>query len=104
MDLLKNTEDTGKIALFITQLPHLFDSYRTHAESLKVDNLLVLNEEDGFNSAVNRGPAAFVDFLKYFEQGFGISIKDLLTRRQTESSVATEGVATTAPIQKGGVS
>jgi hypothetical protein len=71
---------------------------------LKVDNLLVLNEEDGFNSAVNRGPSAFVDFLKRFEQGFGISIRDLIARRQTENSVATEEVAATAQIQEGGVS
>ncbi len=100
VDLLKETGDTGKIALFITQLPHLFDSYRTHAKSLKVDNLLVLNEEDGFNSAVNRGPAAFVDFLKRFEQGFGISVKNLITQRGTENPPTTES----ATIQEGGVS
>ena len=100
VDLLKETGDTGKIALFITQLPHLFDSYRTHAKSLKVDNLLVLNEEDGFNSAVNRGPAAFVDFLKRFEQGFGISVKHLITQRGTENPPTTES----ATIQEGGVS
>jgi regulator of protease activity HflC (stomatin/prohibitin superfamily) len=84
VELLKNTGDTGKIALFITQLPHLFEAYRTHAESLKVDNLLVLNEEDGFNNAVNRGPAALVDFLQHFEQGFGVSIKQLMTREHTK--------------------
>ena len=84
VELLKNTGDTGKIALFIAQLPHLFEAYRTHAESLKVDNLLVLNEEDGFNNAVNRGPAALVDFLKHFEEGFGISIKGLMTREHTK--------------------
>jgi uncharacterized membrane protein YqiK len=84
VDLLKSTGDTGKIALFITQLPHLFEAYRTHAESLKVDNLLVLNEEDGFNNAVNRGPAALVDFLQHFEQGFGVSIKQLMTREHTK--------------------
>ena len=100
VDLLKETGDTGKIALFITQLPHLFDSYRTHAKSLKVDNLLVLNEVDGFNSAVNRGPAAFVDFLKRFEQGFGISVKHLITQRRTENPPTTES----ATIQEGGVS
>ena len=100
VDLLKDTGDTGKIALFITQLPHLFDAYRTHAKSLKVDNLLVLNEEDGFNSAVNRGPAAFVDFLKCFEQGFGISVKHLITQKAAENPPTTES----ATIQEGGVS
>ena len=100
VDLLKETEDTGKIALFITQLPHLFEAYRTHAKSLKVDNLLVLNEDDGFNSAVNRGPAAFVDFLRCFEQGFGISVKDLITQRGADEANAAESAA----IQQGGAS
>ena len=100
VDLLKATGDTGKIGLFITQLPHLFEAYRSHAKSLKVDNLLVLNEEDGFNSAVNRGPAAFVDFLKCFEQGFGISVKDLITQRGADEANAAESAA----IQEGGVS
>ena len=103
-DLLKDAEDTGKIALFITQLPHLFEAYRTHAKSLKVDNLVVLNEQDGFNSAVNRGPAAFVNFLKCFEQGLGISVKELITRKQGDEAVATEGAAPPAPIQEGGAS
>jgi regulator of protease activity HflC (stomatin/prohibitin superfamily) len=79
VELLKSTGDIGKVTLFITQLPHLFEAYRKHAEALKVDNLLVLNEEEGFNSAVNRGPAALVNFLNCFEQGFGISIKQLMT-------------------------
>ncbi|MBI1923176.1 hypothetical protein HYR99_02885 [Candidatus Poribacteria bacterium] len=83
VELLQDTGDAGRIALFITQLPHLFEAYRTHAESLKVDNLVVLNETEGFNSAVNRGPAALVDFLNCFEQGFGISIKKLMTRAGT---------------------
>ena len=104
VDLLKNSGDTGKIALFITQLPHLFEAYRTHAKSLKVDNLVVLNEQDGFNSAVNRGPAAFVDFLKCFEQGLGVSVKELITRKQGEEAVATEDATPPAPIQEGGVS
>jgi regulator of protease activity HflC (stomatin/prohibitin superfamily) len=104
VDLLKNTGDTGKIALFITQLPHLFDAYRTHAQSLKVDNLLVLNEQDGFNSAVNRGPAAFVDFLRCFEQGLGISVKELITRKQTKESAITEDATPPTPIKEGGVS
>ncbi len=103
-DLLKDAEDTGKIALFITQLPHLFEAYRTHAKSLKVDNLVVLNEQDGFNSAVNRGPAAFVDFLKCFEQALGISVKELITRKQGDEAVAAEDATPPAPIQEGGVS
>jgi len=77
--LLARAGDTGKIALFITQLPKLFESYRVYASEQKVDTLLVLNEEDGFNAAVNRGPAAMVDFLKRLDEGFGVSVKGLLS-------------------------
>jgi flotillin len=79
VELLASAGDTGKIALFITQLPKLFESYRTYASGQTVDALLVLNEEDGFNSAVNRGPAAMVDFLKRLDDGFGVSVKGLLS-------------------------
>ena len=64
VELLAKTGDTGKIALFIAQLPKLFEAYQLYASDQKVENLLVLNEEDGFNAAVNRGPAALVDFLQ----------------------------------------
>jgi DNA repair exonuclease SbcCD ATPase subunit len=90
--LLARAGDTGKIALFITQLPKLFESYRVYASGQRVDTLLVLNEEDGFNAAVNRGPAAMVDFLKRLDEGFGVSVKGLLSL--TPGS-APAGLATT---------
>jgi len=77
--LLATTGDAGKIALFIAQLPKLFEAYQLYASEQKVENLLVLNEDDGFNAAVNRGPAAFVDFLHQLDEGFGISVKGLLS-------------------------
>lgn len=77
--LLSDTGDVGKVALFLNRLPTLFETYQTHAANLKVDKLLVMNEDDGFSSVVNRGPAALVDFLRCFEEGFGISIKELMT-------------------------
>lgn len=83
VDLVVKAGDTGKIALFITQLPKLFESYRTYAKEQKVDHLLVLNEDDGFNAAVNRGPAAMVGFLKQLEEGFGVSVKGLLSGSTT---------------------
>ncbi len=85
VELLAKSGDTGRIALFLTQMPGLFASYQAHAKDLYVDNMLVLNEEDGFNAAVNRGPAALVDFLAQFEQGFGISVRDLLSRQASTS-------------------
>ncbi len=77
--LLAQSGDTGKVALFIAQLPKLFEAYRLYASEQKVDNLLVLNEDEGFNAAANRGPAALVDFLNRLEAGFGISVKGLLS-------------------------
>ncbi len=89
VDLLAKNGDTGKIALFITQLPKLFEAYQAHAATQQVENLLVLNEEDGFNAAVNRGPAAMVDFLARLEEGFGVSVKGLLSSTsQADSPVA----------------
>ena len=41
-----------------------------------------MDDKKGFNGAVNRGPSAFVDFLKYFDEGLGINIKDLLSKNE----------------------
>ena len=92
VELLAKAGDTGKIALFISQLPKLFEAYQLYAGEQKVENLLVLNEEDGFTAAVNRGPAAFVDFLHQLDEGFGISVKGLLS--------GTAGPAPAAPAAK----
>jgi uncharacterized membrane protein YqiK len=89
VELLAKTGDTGKIALFISQLPKLFEAYQLYASEQKVENLLVLNEEDGFNAAVNRGPAAFVDFLSQLDKGFGISVKGLLSGTAGPAPAAT---------------
>ncbi len=86
--LLRDAGDTGKIALFISQLPRLFEAYQLYASKQSVENLIVLNEEDGFNAAINRGPAALVDFLSRLEAGFGVSIKQLLSSKAAASQVA----------------
>lgn len=78
--LVGQAGDLGKIALFVQQhLVHLFDAYQQHAKGLEVDNLLILDDQRGFSGVVNRGPEALVDFLRHFEAGFGIRIRDLLT-------------------------
>ena len=64
---LKESGETGELVLFIQQqLPHLFDAFREHAKGLDVDSLVIMDNESGFNGAVNRGPAAFGNFLKIF--------------------------------------
>ena len=77
--LLSETGDYGKITLFMSQLPHLFSSFQEHAKGLTVDSLLVMGEESGFNEAVNRGPRALVDFLGYFQEAFGINVREFLS-------------------------
>jgi len=71
---------SGKLVLFLqTQLPQMFKEYQSQTSTLKVDNYVVMEGENGFNSAVNRGPGAFVDFLSKMEEAFGIKVKDFLT-------------------------
>lgn len=85
VDLLTNAGDVGRAVLFIQQqLPNLFKSFQEHANGLNVDSLVIMDDKKGFNGAVNRGPAAFVDFLRNFEEGLGISIKQLMGETQQE--------------------
>lgn len=80
VELLVQAGDVGKTVLFAKQqLGNLFAAYRRYAEGLKVDSLVIMDDKRGFNGAVNRGPAAFVNFLQYFEKGLGVSVRDLLT-------------------------
>lgn len=78
VELMVEGGEVGRLVLFLDQLPHLFQAYQKNAQGQNVQELLILNEEDGFNSAVNRGPAAMVDFLHKLEQGFGISVRELM--------------------------
>lgn len=92
VELLTKSGDAGRIALFISQLPKLFEAYELYASDQKVENLLVLNEAAGFNAAVNRGPAALVDFLTRLEAGFGVNVRQLLaaTPQPAVAGVQTE--------------
>ncbi|MDA1190741.1 MAG: SPFH domain-containing protein [Candidatus Poribacteria bacterium] len=87
--MIAESGDVGKIALFVNQqLPHLFAAYREHAQSLELDQVVVMDDEDGINRLLNRGPEAFVDFLKFFEGAFGIRVKDLVSAT-TQPSVTS---------------
>jgi flotillin len=78
--LVAQAGDLGKIALFVQQqLAHLFTAYQEHARHIGVDTLLIMDDKRGLNGVVNRGPEALVDFLRHFEAGFGICVRDLLT-------------------------
>lgn len=91
VEMLAKSGDAAKAVLFMQQqLPRLFESYRTYAEQLNVDSLVVMDDDTGFSGAVNRGPAAFVDFLSQFEQALGIDVRELLTGT-SRAATAVEG-------------
>ena len=80
--MVATSGDVGKVALFVQQqLPNLFSAYERYAREVKLDNVVVMDDERGMNGLLNRGPEAFVDFLQRFEDGFGISVKELLSQR-----------------------
>ena len=88
--------DVGRIALFVQQqLPGLFAAYERYARELTIDNVVIMDNEGGMNGLLNRGPEAFVDFLHKFEEGFGISVKELLTQGGADRAKAdaSEGQA-----------
>ena len=73
--------DVGRIALFVQQqLPGLFAAYERYAREMQIDNVVIMDDDRGMNGLLNRGPEAFVDFLNKFEEGFGISVKELMSR------------------------
>ena len=85
--MVAHSGEMGKIALFVQQqLPTLFTAYERYARELKVDNVVIMDDERGMNGLLNRGPEAFVDFLKTFEDGFGISVKELLNQHPESST------------------
>ncbi|MCY4372957.1 MAG: SPFH domain-containing protein [Spirochaetaceae bacterium] len=88
--------DVGRIALFVQQqLPGLFAAYERYAGEQTIDNVVIMDNEGGMNGLLNRGPEAFVDFLHKFEEGFGISVKELLTQDGADRAKAdaSEGQA-----------
>ena len=81
--------DVGRIALFVQQqLPGLFAAYERYAREMAIDNVVIMDDERGMNGLLNRGPEAFVDFLHKFEEGFGISVKELMTQAGADGAAA----------------
>jgi flotillin len=82
-EMLVKSGKAGTAVLFIQQqLPRLFEAYRKHAEGIGVDSLVVMDEESGFNGAVNRGPAAFVDFLAQFNKALGVDVRSFVEGKE----------------------
>ncbi len=76
--LLATYGDDASSVMFLQQkLPALFEAYMAATASGAVDNLVVMNDEEGFSGAVNRGPRAFADFLRTFADAFGVDVRAL---------------------------
>ena len=43
-----------------------------------------MDNEKGFSGAVNRGPEAFGDFIRCFEDTMGVKIKDFMSLENKE--------------------
>lgn len=77
-ELLSHYGDDASSVLFLQQkLPGLFQAYTMAAQDNAIDNVIVMNDEEGFSGAVNRGPKAFADFLKTFTEAFGVDVRSL---------------------------
>jgi uncharacterized membrane protein YqiK len=69
--------DAASVLFLQQKLPELFEAYAKSSANGKVDSLVVMNDEEGFSGAVNRGPRAFADFLQAFKDAFGIDVREL---------------------------
>jgi len=70
-------DDASSVMFLQQQLPMLFEAYMEATNSGTVDNLVVMNDDEGFSGAVNRGPRAFADFLRTFADAFGVDVRAL---------------------------
>jgi regulator of protease activity HflC (stomatin/prohibitin superfamily) len=70
--------DAQAVLFLQEKLPLLYETYIKAAQNAKVDSYVVMNDEEGFSGAVNRGPRAFADFLKTFASALGVDVKSLI--------------------------
>ncbi|HUX50692.1 MAG TPA: SPFH domain-containing protein [Spirochaetia bacterium] len=79
VEMLRSAGQAGKLIVFVQQqLPNLFEAFKKYAIGLDVDSLVMMDDEKGFNGAVNRGPAAFVDFLQQFSAALGVDVREFI--------------------------
>ncbi|MCL2265378.1 MAG: SPFH domain-containing protein [Treponema sp.] len=75
----KYGNDAQAILFLQEKLPSIYKTYMESARDTKVDSFVIMNDEEGFSTAVNRGPRAFADFLKTFSDTFAVNIKSFIT-------------------------
>ncbi|TFH06017.1 MAG: flotillin family protein [Spirochaetales bacterium] len=85
VEMMAQAGQAGTSVLFVQQqLPRLFEAYKKYAEGMSVDSLVVMDDDTGFNGAVNRGPAAFVDFLLQFNKALGVDVRSFLEGKEAQ--------------------
>ncbi|MCL2205461.1 MAG: SPFH domain-containing protein [Treponema sp.] len=78
-ELISKYGNDAQAVLFLQEkLPLLYATYMESAKNVNVDSFVVMNDEEGFSGAVNRGPRAFADFLKMFTETFAVDIKSFI--------------------------
>lgn len=78
--LQETGKGVGNVVIFIQQqLPHLYKAFKKYGAENKVNSLLIMDKEEGFKSAVNRGPESFAYFLLQLEKAMGISLKEIMS-------------------------
>ena len=80
----KYGSDAQAILFLQEQLPHIYKTYMESARDTKVDSFVIMNDEEGFSGAVNRGPRAFADFLKTFTDTFAVDIKSFISGESSQ--------------------
>jgi len=79
----KYGNDAQTILFLQEKLPSIYKTYMESARETKVDSFVIMNDEEGFSGAVNRGPRAFADFLKTFSDTFAVNIKSFISPEST---------------------
>ncbi|MDR3276368.1 MAG: hypothetical protein LBT11_04020 [Treponema sp.] len=78
-ELMSRYGENASSVLFLKEkLPGLFEKYMEAAEAAPVDSYVVMNDDEGFSGAVNRGPRAFADFLRIFAGALGVDVRNLV--------------------------
>ena len=80
IQLLENSNGVGNLVIFVQQqLPHLYKAFKEYAVNNKVNSLLIMDKEEGFKGAINRGPESFAYFLTQLDKAMGISLKEIMS-------------------------
>jgi len=91
-ELISKYGNDAQAILFLQEkLPHVYKTYMESAADTKIDSYVIMNDEEGFAGAVNRGPRAFSDFLKTFAETFAVDIKSFIAGGSGSLSETSEG-------------